>query len=142
MSAPPPSSATPASRPAPKAASQSTTTTTKHPSGDRSHIPAPARPVYDILSADMQRVKSRAPPSFKTHVADTEKRLNILFDHLNNGDLLRDDTVASMAQLAQAVRDKQFEQAHAIHVDLMTNKMDECGNWMVSCSPAFLIWPV
>lgn len=128
MSAPP-SGPPPTSRPPPKATPQPTT---KHPSGDRSHIPATARPVYEILSQDMQRVKSRAPPSFKSHVIDTEKRLNILFDHLNNEDLLKDDTIASMTELATALREKNFEQAHAIHVDLMTNKTDECGNWMVS----------
>ena len=124
-----PSSVTPpAARPAPQAA----LSPAKYPSGDRTHIAASARPVYDILSQDMQRVKSRAPPSFKTHVMDTEKRLNILFDHLNNKDLLKDDTVESMKILAEAIQDKHFEQAHAIHIELMTNKTDECGNWMVS----------
>ena len=82
----------------------------------------------------MQRVKSRAPASFKTHVMDTEKRLNILFDHLNNEDLLKADTVASMNALAKAIQEKNFEQAQAIHVELMTNKTEECGNWMVSTS--------
>jgi protein transport protein SEC31 len=82
----------------------------------------------------MQRVKSRAPASFKAQVNDTEKRLNILFDHLNNEDLLRNDTIANMVELSQAVEAKDFEQAQAIHVEIMTNKTDECGNWMVSSS--------
>lgn len=103
----------------------------KYPPGDRSHIPSHARPVYEVLNQDMQRVKSRAPSSFKAQVNDTEKRLNILFDHLNNEDLLKADTIASMADLAQAVQARDFEQAQAIHVDIMTNKTDECGNWMV-----------
>ena len=80
----------------------------------------------------MQRVKSKAPASFKPQVNDTEKRLNILFDHLNNEDLLKEDTVQNMVELAQAVRERDFETAQGIHVDIMTNKMDECGNWMVS----------
>lgn len=37
-----------------------------------------------------------------------------------------------MVELAQAVQARDFEQAQAIHVEIMTNKMDECGNWMVS----------
>ena len=82
----------------------------------------------------MQRVKSRAPPSFKAQVNDTEKRLNILFDHLNNEDLLKADTVANMTELAQAIQARDFEQAQAIHVEIMTNRTDECGNWMVSGS--------
>lgn len=100
--------------------------------GDRSHIPENARPIYEILNNDMQRVKSRAPSSFKAQVNDTEKRLNILFDHLNNEDLLKVDTIASMAELAQAIQAREFEQAQLIHVEIMTNKTDECGNWMVS----------
>lgn len=84
----------------------------------------------------MLRVKSRAPASFKAQVNDTEKRLNILFDHLNNEDLLKEDTVASVAELAQAIQDRAYEKAQAIHVEIMTNKTNECGNWMVSrCAP-------
>ena len=82
----------------------------------------------------MQRIKARAPASFKAQVNDTEKRLNILFDHLNNEDLLKPDTIASMAELAQAIQARNFETAQGIHVDIMTNKNDECGHWMVSHS--------
>ncbi|KAI5291992.1 protein transport protein S31, partial [Ascosphaera acerosa] len=99
--------------------------------GDRTHIPESALPIYEILSADMQRVKARAPSSFKAQVNDTERRLNILFDHLNNEDLLRPDTIASMVELAQAVQARDYDTAHTIHLEILTNKTDECGNWMV-----------
>lgn len=79
----------------------------------------------------MQRVKSRAPSTFRAQVNDTEKRLNILFDHLNNEDLLKQDTVASMVDLAEALHARKYEVAQGIHVDIMTNKNDQCGNWMV-----------
>ena len=79
----------------------------------------------------MQRVKSKAPSSFKPQVNDTEKRLNILFDHLNNEELLKPDTVGNMVELAQALRTRDYEQAQAIHIEIMTNRTDECGNWMV-----------
>ena len=82
-------------------------------------------------------MKSKAPSSFKAQVNDTEKRLNILFDHLNNEDLLKEDTIQGMAELSQAIQARDFEQAQAIHVDIMTNKTDECGNWMVSFTVAF-----
>lgn len=99
--------------------------------GDRSHIPANAMPVFEILSSDMQRVKARAPGSFKAQVDDAERRLNILFDHLNNEDLLKPNTVADMANLARAIQNRDYETARSIHVDIMTNRTDECGNWMV-----------
>ena len=80
----------------------------------------------------MQRIKAKAPPSFKTHVNDTEKRLNVLFDHLNNETLLKPNTITDMNDLAEAIMNKDYEKAMAIHLDLITNRTDECGNWMVS----------
>lgn len=76
-------------------------------------------------------MKARAPASFKAQVNDTERRLNILFDHLNNEDLLKPDTINSMIELSQAIQAKDYDTAHAIHLDILTNKTDECGNWMV-----------
>lgn len=101
-------------------------------SGDRSHIPADAQPIFEVLSSEMQRVKSRAPSSFKAQVDDAERRLNILFDHLNNEDLLKPNTVADMVELSRAIQTRDYETARAIHVDILTNRTDECGNWMVS----------
>ncbi|KAI4675170.1 protein transport protein S31 [Alternaria novae-zelandiae] len=103
----------------------------KYPPGDRSHIPDASRPIYEILDADLQRVKAKAPAQYKQHVADTEKRLNILFDHLNNEDLLKPDTIQQMNELAAQIQAKQYDAAVAIFSDLMTNKTDEGSNWMV-----------
>lgn len=99
--------------------------------GDRSHIPQTSQPIYEILNQEMQRIKVRAPPSFKPQVLDTEKRLNILFDHLNNEDLLKPDTISEMNELAQALQAKQYGEAQAIFTDILTNKTDEGSNWMV-----------
>lgn len=80
----------------------------------------------------MQRVKARAPASFKAKVNDTERRLSILFDHLNNEDLLKPNTIQSMVELAQAMQERDYDVAHALHLDILTNQTEECGNWMVS----------
>ena len=100
--------------------------------GDRTHIPTHAQLIYEVLNEDMQRVKARAPASYKVQVNDTEKRLNILFDHLNNQSLLKPNTIEDMVQLAQALRSRNYDQAQAIHIDILTNRNEECGNWMVS----------
>ncbi|KAJ5899329.1 hypothetical protein N7495_004073 [Penicillium taxi] len=105
--------------------------TPRHPPGDRSHIPPNAAPIFEILSADMQRVKARAPASFHNQVVDTERRLNILFDHLNNEDLLQPNTVNDMVNLAHALQSRDFQAALAIHTDIVTHRNSECGNWMV-----------
>ena len=65
---------------------------------------------------------------------DTEKRLNILFDHLNNEDLLKPDTVQNILQLSGAILARDYATAQAIHLDVLTNKTEECGQWMVCCT--------
>ena len=75
----------------------------KHPAGDRSHIPSSAQRMVDIFNSDMQRVASKAPPSFTPQVKDTQKRLNILFDHLNNEELVKPDTIQRLNELAEAL---------------------------------------
>jgi len=79
----------------------------------------------------MQRIKSKAPAQFRPQVLDTEKRLGILFDHLNNEDLLKGDTVGEMVELSRAIQGRQYDQAQTLFQDIMTRKTDEGSNWMV-----------
>ena len=99
--------------------------------GDRTHIPSSAQPIYTILSSEMARVEARAPSSFRPQVVDTKKRLDILFDHLNNEDLLKPDTVQQLVDLSRALEGRDFSRAAEIQMDVHTNKVEECGNWMV-----------
>jgi protein transport protein SEC31 len=80
----------------------------------------------------MARVKSRAPAAFKAQVDDAERRLNILFDHLNNEDLLKPNTIEDMKNLAGAIQARDYAAAQSMQVAIITNRNDECGNWMVS----------
>jgi protein transport protein SEC31 len=60
--------------------------------------------------------------------------LNYLFDHLNNEDLLKPNTIQDMVQLSRAIQARDYETARTIHIDILTNRNDECGNWMVCLS--------
>jgi protein transport protein SEC31 len=80
----------------------------------------------------MQRVAGKAPPSFSAQVKDTQKRLNILFDHLNNEDLLKPETVERLNALAQALVARDYETAARLQVDIQRERTDECGTWMVN----------
>jgi len=81
----------------------------------------------------MQRVKAKAPPSFSREVNDTEKRLNMLFDHLNNGDLLKSDTVQEMVEISRCVQSRDMARAADLLTGVMKTKLEsEGGNWMVS----------
>lgn len=99
--------------------------------GDRSHIPPNAQPIYSILDAEMTRIEGRAPAAYKAQVNDTRKRIEILFDHLNNEDLITPDTVQQLLELSRAVESRDWNRAAELQVDIQINKVDECGNWMV-----------
>jgi protein transport protein SEC31 len=105
----------------------------KYPRGDRSHIPASAQPIVDLLTPEIARIKAVAPQQYKPQVDDMEKRLNILFDHLNNEDLLSDATVQEMVSISTAVKDREWDQALSMFNDMQTAKMESEGtHWMVS----------
>ncbi|KAK7417168.1 protein transport protein S31 [Neonectria punicea] len=103
----------------------------RHPAGDRSHIPGTAQGLVDILSQDMQRVASKAPATFAPQVKDTQKRLNLLFDHLNNEELVQPGTIEQLTHLASALHSKDYDAAHRLQVEIQRDKTEECGNWMV-----------
>ncbi|PHH93175.1 hypothetical protein CDD83_10724 [Cordyceps sp. RAO-2017] len=103
----------------------------KHPLGDRSHIPPNAQQLVDILSQDMQRVASKAPATFAPQVKDTQKRLNLLFDHLNNEELVQPATIDQLSQLAGAIQAKDYATAQRLQLEIQRDKTEECGNWMV-----------
>jgi len=131
---PPPAGGSPAPPPAAQAAPSPKP---KYPQGDRSHIPVSAQQLVDVFSRDMQRVSAKAPASFAPQVKDTQKRLGLLFDHLNNGELVKPDTVEQLTKLALALEAKDYPEAQRLQVEIQRDKTDECGNWMVSLNPGF-----
>ena len=104
---------------------------TKHPAGDRSHIPPAAQKLVQVLDGDLQRVAACAPETFKPQVNDTRKRLNLLFDHLNNAELVKEDTIQQLHELASALENRAYDAAQKMQVDIHREKPEECGNWMV-----------
>lgn len=89
-------------------------------------------PIFDVLNGEVQRVKARAPQNYKQQVNDTEKRIGILFDHLNNQTVVKPDTIEEIKEIAQFIQSRQHDQATALLTEIMTLKTDEGSNWMVS----------
>ncbi|KAK5105673.1 hypothetical protein LTR62_002498 [Meristemomyces frigidus] len=143
----PQAQAPPLRQPPPSQSGQSTATSTpaatsppqtstppkqKHPKGDRAHVPASARPIIDILTPEIARIKSVAPQAFKPQVEDMDKRINILFDHLNNEELLSEGTVRQMVGICEMVRAGDWEGAGREFGVMQTEKGErEGGVWMV-----------
>ncbi|KAK4101470.1 WD40 repeat-like protein [Parathielavia hyrcaniae] len=127
--APPPPRAAAAPSPSPQLQPQPQQAG-RRPPGDRSNIPPSAQRMVELLSQDMQRVAAKAPATFAPQVKDTQKRLGLLFDHLNNGELVRPDTVETLGRIAEAIAARDYEGASRMQMQILREKSEECGQWM------------
>lgn len=78
----------------------------------------------------MQRVAAKAPAKYAPQVKDTQKRLGLLFDHLNNEELVQPATIDQLTQLADAIQIKDYASAQRLQEEIQSDKTEECGNWM------------
>ncbi|EIN09101.1 WD40 repeat-like protein [Punctularia strigosozonata HHB-11173 SS5] len=126
-----PSMAPPRSASINRAPSQQGPPPPKYPAGDRSHIPDASKPIYDIISGQLNHLKQITPPQQKRFVDDLERRINPLFDALNC-ETLSQPVVAQLSVLTQAMAAHDRDAALAIHVDLLTkgSLTDDIGLWM------------
>ena len=54
----------------------------------------------------------------------------MLYDHLVKGDLIKQDTIPQLVELAQALQARNYERAQMLQTDIHRDKMEECGQWM------------
>lgn len=102
---------------------------TKYPKGDRSHIPEKSEPIYSSLTKVHEAIKPNIPERYARHGQDMNQRLGFLFDHLNNDDLLSDESIGLLTKLSSALEARDFATASALNVEIATNHSDELGDW-------------
>ncbi|EPQ27901.1 uncharacterized protein PFL1_04645 [Pseudozyma flocculosa PF-1] len=107
----PPRSATPGAKATPAL---------KYPAGDRSHIPDNQKPILQTLSQELGRLKAMSPPNQKRMVDDTERRINLLLDHLNCG-TIDAKLIQGLLQLVGAINARNQQAALNIHLQLVTS---------------------
>lgn len=62
-----------------------------------------------------------------------EKRINILFDHLNNEDLLSEETIGQMVEISRKIEGREWDVAMGLFTEMQTAKLESEGmHWMVS----------
>ncbi|KAH7912755.1 hypothetical protein BJ138DRAFT_1060464 [Hygrophoropsis aurantiaca] len=103
----------------------------KYPVGDRSHIPASAVPIYNVISEQLTHLKQTTPAQQQRLVGDLERRINPLFDALNC-ETLSKLVVDQLLILTRAMEARDRDAALSIHVDLLTrgSQIDDIGLWM------------
>jgi protein transport protein SEC31 len=74
-------------------------------------------------------VKPNVPERFSKHAEDMEKRLNFLYDHLNNDDLLSEEAISELKKVCSALEAKDYATATQLNVDFATNHSDKTGKW-------------
>ncbi|GAB5590824.1 protein transport protein S31 [Umbelopsis nana] len=102
----------------------------RHPKGDQTHIPPAQKMIVATLTAELQRARQNSGPAQKRMWDDAEKRLVVMSDMLNNHELSSEVTDRMIA-LAQAIQQRNYEDAGRIQLELATTKSDECGTWWV-----------
>ena len=106
---------------------RATPTPARAPAGG---IPEDQKPIVEFLKAELERVTPLTPKEYTKQLKDCEKRLKILFDHLEKQDLLTQPTIEKLKELVTCLKEKKYSEAMQIHVDIATNHAAEGGNWL------------
>ncbi|GAA5923806.1 uncharacterized protein JCM15063_003772 [Sporobolomyces koalae] len=118
--APPPPSQPPA---APPVQTRPEPPKLKYPPGDRTHIPVANRPIFDILSVELRRLRQTTPPQQAKMINETEKRLNMLFD-LINSEILSPSSTEQVLEICKAIESRNQPLALELHLGLLTTSND------------------
>lgn len=76
----------------------------------------------------MESIKPAAPAKYSKHVADMDKRLNILFDILNKRSL-SPGAVNLLNMVVEALTAKDYAKATEISNDILAQHGSEVGDW-------------
>ncbi|OLL24196.1 Protein transport protein SEC31 [Neolecta irregularis DAH-3] len=103
----------------------------KYPPGDRSHILIADKIIFDVFNGELNRIKPVLPPQFRRPNVEAEKKLNILFDHLNNEEGISPSLLEELRQIAQSIAKKDYDTAHGMVVEALANHIEESRKWMM-----------
>lgn len=88
------------------------------------------RPIVEFLTSELQRVTPLIPQEYNKQLKDCDKRLHILFKHLEKHDLLTQPTIEKLHQIVALLKENKYSEAMSIHQDLSVNHNSEAGNWL------------
>ncbi|GMM56345.1 Sec31 protein [Maudiozyma humilis] len=124
VATPAPAAASPAPAQAPPAAAAVATQAPAEP------MSADLQELVDFFKAELSRVAPLIPQEYSKQLKDCQKRLTILFGHLERGDLVTAPTIAKLKELVDHLKSHDYKEAMRVHVDIATNHAQEGGNWL------------
>lgn len=104
---------------------------TTQPNGPQGGAPGQQSAIQQDFTSLLASVKQNAPAKFSKHVADMEKRLNMLYGHLQRGDLVSPGTVALLHEISQALMARDYQAAAGFNREIMEKYSGEVGEWNV-----------
>lgn len=126
------------SRPSTPVLERSALPAVKYAPGDRSHIPESDKPIQQDLSQMVSHLQSVSPERYRRPLDDTARRLGLLFDQLNNNQLT-DGTREQLRIMSAGIRNADWPRAYAIHMELTSDKMHECRDWIVGIKTLIVV---
>ncbi|CCF60741.1 hypothetical protein KAFR_0L01320 [Kazachstania africana CBS 2517] len=93
-------------------------------------IPEDQQPIVDFFKEELERVTPLIPKEYTKQLKDCDKRLKILYQHLEKQDLLTEPTIAKLKQIVELMRSKKYSEAMSVHVEIATHHANEGGNWL------------
>lgn len=99
-------------------------------SGSLVGIPQEQQPIVDYFKAELERVTPLTPAAYSKQLKDCNKRLHILFGHLERQDLLTQPTLDKLHQIVDLMKQQKYAEAKQVHTDIATNNAQEGGNWL------------
>lgn len=93
-------------------------------------IPPSQQLIIDYFTEELARVTPLIPQEYNKQLKDCNKRLKILFNHLEKQDLITDPVVSKINCLIEFMKQHKYSDAMSVHVDIATNHAKEGGNWL------------
>ncbi|KAH3902690.1 Sec31p SCDLUD_000274 [Saccharomycodes ludwigii] len=93
-------------------------------------MPEEFKTIIEFFQAELERVAPLVPQEFNKQLKDSNKRLKILFGHLEKQDLLTQTTIEKLLEIVKLMKNKDYAGAKAIQVEIATEFSAEAGNWL------------
>lgn len=110
----------------------------QYPAGDRTHISESNLPIFQNLSEEVARLRASAVEKYRRPLEDTDRRLNLMFDQLNNNQLT-DGTLEQLKSLSGSIKKKDWQKAYVVQLELTTDKMHECREWISATKTMIIV---
>lgn len=86
--------------------------------------------IIEFFKQELLRVTPLVPQEYTKQLKDSNKRLKLLFQHLENQDLVSTVVVSKLGEIINLMKEGKYTEAKTIQVEIATVYPQEAGNWL------------